>query len=321
MYSPCTGFPSDCAYLRQVLAHSLATHGVDAMFDIAGAIDIHVHAGPELFTRLGDAFDIARRARDAGMGGIVLKCHHESTVARAYFTRKVVEDIGVWGGITLNQFVGGINPVAVAAALDSGAKIVWMPTMHADHHIKLLGAGTYGVPTMTLSKGATVTDGITVLDANGELTADTRQIIQMIALREAVLATAHLSEIEIAAVVRACQEFGTRCVVTHAFFPRHSIDFLVEMAGLGAVIEVSAVVAYPMARHLMPGMSLAMARDLIKAVGAERMVLSTDSGQIHNPWPPDILRAFINSLIAVGISADDLRYMVVDQPQKLLGLH
>jgi hypothetical protein len=290
------------------------------MFDIAEAIDIHVHAGPELFTRLGDAFDIARRAKDAGMAGIVLKCHHESTVARAYFTRKVVEGFNVWGGITLNQFVGGINPVAVAAALDSGAKFVWMPTMHADHHIKLMGAGTYGVPTMTISKGATITEGITVLAPGGNLTTETRQIIQMVALREAVLATAHLSEIEIATVVEACREYGAKCVVTHAFFPRHTIEFLVAMADRGATIELSAVVAYPMARHLMPGMSLAMARDLVKAVGAERMVISTDSGQIHNPWPADILRAFLNSMIAVGIRAEDLRYMVVDQPRKLLGL-
>ena len=290
------------------------------MFDITDAIDIHVHAGPELFTRLGDAFDIARRARDAGMGGIVLKCHHESTAARAYFTRKAVEGIDIWGGITLNQFVGGINPVAVAAALDSGAKFVWMPTMHADHHIKLLGAGTYGVPTMTLSKGATITEGITVLGKNGELTTDAQQVIRMVALAGAVLATAHLSEIEIRAVVEACRDNGAKCVVTHAFFPRHTIEFLTEMADLDAVIEISAVVSYPMARHLMPGMSLAMARDLIKAVGANRVVISTDSGQIHNPWPPDILRAFLNSMIAVGIPAPDLRKMVVDQPRRLLGL-
>ena len=293
---------------------------IDPSFDITGAIDVHVHAGPELFTRLGDAFDVARRARDAGMAGIVLKCHHESTVARAYFTRKAVEGIEVWGGITLNQFVGGINPVAVAAALDSGGRFVWMPTMHADHHIKLLGAGTYGVPTMTVSKGATITEGLTVLDANGALTPETLQIIQMIALRDAVLCTAHLSEIEIAAVVRACRDNGAKCVVTHAFFPRHTIEFLTEMADLGAIIEVSAVVAYPMARHLMPGMTLAMARDLVRAVGAERMVISTDSGQIHNPWPADILRAFSNSMIAVGVTKDELRRMVVDQPRRLLGL-
>lgn len=290
------------------------------MIDISGAIDIHVHAGPELFVRLGDAVDIARRAKEAGMAGLVFKCHHEPTPSRAHFARRMVEGIELWGGITLNQFVGGINPVAVAAALDMGAKIVWMPTMHADHHIKLLGAGTYGVPTMTLSKGATIAAGITVLDAAGTLTAETLQVIQMVALRGAVLATAHLSEVEIRAVARACAEAGAKCVVTHAFFPRHSIEFLAEMADLGAIIEVSAVVAYPMARHLMPGMSLAMARDLIKTVGPARVVISTDSGQIHNPWPPDILRGFLNCLEAVGIRGEDLRQMVVDRPRALLGL-
>src|SRR5713101_5133560 len=118
MFLRCSAFPNGCAWPRISVPRTLRAPETDAMSDIAGAIDIHVHAGPELFTRLGDAFDIARRAQEAGMAGIVLKCHHESTVARAYFTRKVIEGFDVWGGITLNQFVGGINPVAVAAALD-----------------------------------------------------------------------------------------------------------------------------------------------------------------------------------------------------------
>lgn len=290
------------------------------MVDITGAIDIHVHAGPELFPRIGDAIDIARRALDHRMGGLVFKCHHEPSVTRALLASKVVPFIELWGGITLNAFVGGINPVAVAQTLESGGRIVWMPTMHARNHIEILGAGTYGIPYMTLTKAATLQEGITILDAQGELTPETEQVIDLVVSYDAAIASGHLSENETRVLVKRSLEKGARCVVTHAFFPKHSMEFLVEMAGLGAYIEVSAVVAYPMAQHFAGGMSLAQARDLVLQVGAEKVAISSDAGQIHNPWPPEILQSFVNSLNAVGVPEDDLRAMITTRPREILGL-
>lgn len=290
------------------------------MVSIAGAIDIHVHAGPEVFRRIGDAVDIARRAADAGMGGLVFKCHHEPSVTRAILAAKDLPFLGLWGGITLNAFVGGINPVAVAQTLESGGRIVWMPTMHARNHIQLIGAGTYGIPAMTLKGDAAISEGISVLDTDGQLTQESRRVIELVNLYGATLATGHLGEEEIKALVGECVRTNTRCVVTHAFFPRHRAEFLVEMAQMGAWIEVSAVVAFPMARHFAGGMELAQVRDLIKAVGEERIVISTDSGQIHNPWPPDVLQSFVNMVCAVGIPEDAVREMITTQPRRILGL-
>ena len=44
------------------------------------------------------------------MKAVVLKCHHGYTSDRAYFVRKAVPGIGVYGGVVLNNAVGGINP-------------------------------------------------------------------------------------------------------------------------------------------------------------------------------------------------------------------
>jgi len=290
------------------------------MIDLNGAIDIHVHAGPEIFTRIGSVIDIARRACDRGMAGLALKSHHEPSVTRAVLAKQVVPLIELWGGITLNAFVGGINPIAVASALDLGGRIVWMPTMHAQNHINILGAGTYGIPTMTLVKGTVPTKGITILDEKGALTPETETIVDLVVSYNAAIATSHLSEREIRTLLNRCREKGARCVISHAFFPKHSPEFLAEMAALGAIIEISAVVTYPMARHLAGGMSLAQARDLIKAVGAKKVVISSDSGQIHNPWPADILQSFLVSLNAVGISEAEIREMVIARPREVLGL-
>src|SRR4249920_551228 len=94
------------------------------LIDVTGAVDLHCHPYPDLFPRLADDFDIVRAARDAGMKAILLKCHHENTVSRAYLVQRVIPGIRVFGGIVLNYYVGGINPAAVEASLRLGVKEV-----------------------------------------------------------------------------------------------------------------------------------------------------------------------------------------------------
>ena len=80
---------------------------------LTGVIDIHVHSGPDSMPRAVDAIDVARLAKKEGMRGLVFKNHYESTAAVAYLVRKEVPGIEAFGGIDLNQTVGGINPAAV----------------------------------------------------------------------------------------------------------------------------------------------------------------------------------------------------------------
>jgi Family of unknown function (DUF6282) len=110
------------------------------MLSLDGAIDIHVHSSPEVFGRIGDAVEIARRCEAAGMRAVVFKAHHEGTTTRAYHANRELRNLTALGGLVLNDFVGGINPVAVKAALDQGAKIIWAPTMHSKHHEVTFGA-------------------------------------------------------------------------------------------------------------------------------------------------------------------------------------
>ena len=111
--------------------------------DLYETFDLHIHSNPSLFERMLDDVEIARIGREAGMSGIMLKSHWESTVVRAYHTMKQVPGIYVFGGITLNYHVGGINPSAVDAAIRCGAKAIWMPTYHSKAHVNLYGFGKY----------------------------------------------------------------------------------------------------------------------------------------------------------------------------------
>ena len=167
------------------------------MLTLEGAIDIHVHSSPEVFGRIGDAVEIAKRCEAAGMRAVVFKAHHEGTTTRAYHANRELRNLTALGGLVLNDFVGGINPVAVKAALDQGARIIWAPTMHSKHHEETFGGrGTYGIKRQT-DEGTIARPGIEVLDARGELSPALLQVLELVEARGAVFATAHFSPAEI----------------------------------------------------------------------------------------------------------------------------
>ena len=72
-------------------------------------------------------------AQQHHFSAFVVKDHYYPTMLSAYIAEKYVGDgsCRVFGGIALNNSVGGINLKAVDAAVAMGAKLVWMPTVSA----------------------------------------------------------------------------------------------------------------------------------------------------------------------------------------------
>src|SRR5678809_1197738 len=79
----------------------------------AGVIDMHVHPAPDVFGRALTDIETVTLARRKGMRGLVLKNHVVPTADRAALAMDQVPGIEVWGGVVLNNAVGGINPAAV----------------------------------------------------------------------------------------------------------------------------------------------------------------------------------------------------------------
>src|SRR5690606_38197501 len=123
--------------------------------------DSHVHSAPDVLDRIGDDADIAHEYQKSGYDGFVLKAHYESTVGRAHSISKST-GMKVYGGIALNQHCGGINPSVVAATLQSGGRVVWMPTADSHtqqsaglprlcHSEQRIGTQTYALPPIDMS--------------------------------------------------------------------------------------------------------------------------------------------------------------------------
>ena len=110
---------------------------------LSGAIDLHVHAGPSAQPRELDAAELLLETVRAGYQAFVLKDHFFPTMTTAATVERHFSDgrVKVYGGIALNNSVGGFNAQAVDVARAMGAKFVWMPTVSANNHIRNYAKG------------------------------------------------------------------------------------------------------------------------------------------------------------------------------------
>jgi len=286
------------------------------LVDMTGAVDLHCHPYPDLFPRLADDFDIVRSARDAGMKAIVLKCHHESTVSRAYLVQRVVPEIRVFGGIVLNNYVGGINPAAVEASLRLGGKEVWMPTVDAGYHAEVHG-GTGGYDGQ--AGGRACGKGIWVTDKESRVRPEVKEVLELVAEHGAILGTCHLSPSEIVALVKEARSAGVeKIVVTHPYFkvPNLDLDTLEEIARMGAMPEFGYCTVSPAWRYA----AVDKIAQSIERIGASRCLLVSDTGQRHNPLPSEALRIFAQTVFEKGVPLEAVTSMITDNPLDLLNL-
>ncbi len=290
---------------------------VGPMISIEGAVDLHIHSHPSLFPRIATERQMAEAATAAGLSAIMLKCHHESTVGRAYLLDEEFRDLRVFGGIVLNNWVGGINPEAVEAALESGGREVWLPTVHARYHSEVHGGtGRYDVQIAGGEKSASEPIGVVV---DGKATGDVMEVFELIAKYDAILGTCHQSPEEVKILARAARERRVqKILITHPFFkvPSLTPEDVVELTRMGAIAEFGYCTVSPMWAYT----SVKKIAETIKRVGAENCVIVSDGGQRHNPMPPEGLRIFAQCLYESGVTQQQLERLMIDTPKQLLGL-
>ena len=98
---------------------------------VRGSYDMHVHIAPDVVERKISDVGLARRCLELGLAGFQLKSHYSSTAERARVVAEAVGGVGVFGAITLNRAVGGLNALAVEIAAREGARTVWFPTVNS----------------------------------------------------------------------------------------------------------------------------------------------------------------------------------------------
>ncbi len=293
----------------------------------AGAVDLHVHCGPEGIPRRYDPVQIAAHAAEVGLRTMVLKSHFTGTSGWAEIAHRLT-GVRLYGSVTLNHHVGGINPFAVRAALGPGdaagsyLKVVWLPTVHAAAHLVARRARgeRHDVPPEwsggVLSTVAEPLDAVPPISVLAEsIQGRLDDVLRLVAEHRLILATGHVGRDEVFHVVDRARALGVeRIVVTHAMSdpPGLRPGDHQALAAAGVFLELTYVTVD------MGRVSARDTADMIRAVGVDRIVLSSDLGQIDRPTPGEGLTRFRELLLAEGITAREWALALRDNPLALL---
>ena len=274
--------------------------------ELTGVIDIHAHSDPDSRARAIDSIDLARLAKKQGMRGLILKNHSEPTTSNAFFVRKLVPGLEVFGGIALNLTVGGVNPAAVeqmTRVKGGWGRVVWMPTVDAENQVRYSKQNRPFAPVVR----------------GGRLTPEVHEVLALIAKHKLTLQTGHSAPEESLMIVRAARQLGIdRIVVSHPMIAsvNMTVTQMQEAAKLGAYLEF----VYVEVGGANKSHTIAEYTAVIRAVGTEHCILSSDLGQRENMLLPDGFAAFIRELRGQGFTQAELDRMASTNPATVLGL-
>lgn len=272
--------------------------------NLAGIIDPHIHTTPDVRERRLDDLEQAELAARVGARAIVFKNHFSPTAARARIAQQVHPGVTIFGGVVLNETMGGLNPAAVRNALNMGGRVVWLPTLQAANHHRMEGKS----------------GGIVLLDENERLLPAVGEIMRHVHDANAVLATGHISKLEITRVAETAAELGLeRLVINH---PEHAVTNLTiaEQRELRSIHPL-----YFERCHSQPAGGGHYTNNFeanwaaIDALGIESTVIASDFGQIENDRWDRGMSAYLEFL-AARVSSSDLKSITHDHAAFLLGI-
>jgi len=304
-----------------MLPEVLPVSEAEAYRHLRGVVDMHLHGAPTGWMPYRPSMlETSREASIAGMKALVFKDHYYMTSPIARVIQESIEGwcvergitpVEVYGGVTLNYAVGGLNPVAVKTALKGDfkqkTKVIWMPSIDSD----------------LTRRAANLGPGITILD-NGRLKKEVVEIVGAVASSDTKVAieTSHLYFEEILALAEECEKQGVDLVVTHANqeLTLLTVEEAAKLVERKAWIQLAIIsmLGTPLAA---PGwvVNYHHSMELLKSIGPDRIILASDAGQT-GAKPVEYFKMGIWSLLARDVSSDVVMKISSENPRRVLGL-
>lgn len=279
---------------------------------LEGIIDMHIHSAPDIRQRKLDDLEIMKAAVARGVRAVVIKSHMVPTADRATLVNRIAKEkygenvlFTMYGSITLNRSVGGLNPWAVEAACKLGAKVVWLPTMTAENHVN---KGSKG-PAVPVCRDGKVVDAM-------------QDIFSVVKDFDVVLATGHISPEECFTVTEAARAAGVKkIVITHPEF--HIVGMSPEDQ-IRIVKDYDVMLEREYAQPIGGGVykkNLADNVEIMRLIPAKNIIVSTDGGQMQNPEWYNTIAEYIDYLYDAGIPEDDIIQMTCRNPKAMLNIN
>lgn len=281
-------------------------------------IDLHVHIGPEILPRKYNVSEIIKN-QTGKLKGLVLKSHFYPTMPFIKSV-KVQKNLIVIGSVTLNNYVGGLNPDAIygSAKISDKPIIVWFPTINAENFLR---KNKYEIPLewtggKLKSRLSKQIKGIKILDKKGNLTIETIQVLKAIKENNCILATGHISWKESKKLVEKAVRIGIkRIIITHPIYYLIKMPIKIQME---LAKKQGVYIEQTYAMFLVDRTPIKKIAEQIKKIGAKKCIITSDMGQINNPDPDKVLKEFTNLLEEQGITRKELRIMGEINPKKII---
>ena len=316
---------------------------------LLGAIDIHVHAGPHIFSspRRVDPIQAAIEARDAGMRGIVYMDVFEMSNGISWLVNRHVSDITTWGGLIINTVYGGMNPRAVKTALNygDGARFVSFGAhstyFQAEREGHVVDGKFVSLSELFPKFKTEELDRCTRIPLDSDPGPELDEILCLIGEHKHVyMNTGHVSVEEALRLIELAPRYGIEKILVASTVTKiASIDQMKQMIAGGAFIEhtlaaFTHTTPIPKTHYYvekeyisidegMPGgtkVGVHTVAKQIQELGAEHFILASDFGVYTLPTPVEGLPEFIACMLDLGISPDEVQTMVKRNPATLLGL-
>lgn len=285
---------------------------------LKGILDIHVHAGPSVANRAVDAADMLKEAVAAGYRGFLVKDHYFPTCMGTRMVQEHCDAKGVeiFSAMAINNAIGLFNPIAVDAAINMGAKIIYFPTVssknHIDHHKgNFVGSGKMSVPETP----------VVYVDENGEMDPAAIECLKLIAKHDVCLGTGHGTAREIDCLVEKAVELGVKKILVNhpQFHIGATYEQMTKWANMGAYIELNVCVFKSGSK--LGSLEDEVIEEMLKAVPLDRIILDSDMGQNGNGSPVEGMYRFIQLLMnKFNLSEEDINLIAKKNPAVLMGL-
>ncbi|WP_323776220.1 DUF6282 family protein [Leisingera sp.] len=286
---------------------------------LQGAVDPHVHSGPSIAPRAVDHLELAQIYSKAGFAAMVTKDHDYSGVMCARMIRDHYSDLStqVLSGIVLNNVVGGINPYAVEHTAAMDGRIVWLPTLAAENHLKWEKSSGWAHPASTqkIRKATAVP-----LFEGGKLRPEVLDLLDVMASTGMALASGHIHVSETKIVFAEARKRGVeRLIFTHPEdIVGASMEDTREIADMGAFVEHS--LAFFLEGSKFRTRNNEDLKAFIDLVSAERTILCSDLGQTGTLSPLEGFQRGVATCIELGYSDAQIHAMVSTNAADVIGL-
>jgi len=281
---------------------------------LQGAIDCHIHAYPDFVHRSQDMIQIAVEASKSGMRAIAFKDHWNISCNAAYLAQRHVDylvekgelqrRVEIYGGAGTCH---GMNPEYIRVALQyPNFKMIWFPTFTSLGFWR--GAGHP-------EKG-----GVRLVGEKGEVLPEVVEIMKMAVEKKVGVGFGHTDFKELLPLAKKAKELGVRATLDHPLLELNKLllDEMRQLADLGVYV---GTYCQPMIPSLyQPVADPVETIRTIKAIGAERCIIGSDFGQVLHMDAIDGMRVFIRALLGYGITPEQIKMMLKDNPAKLMWL-